>query len=85
MSARALAGLRITKLERDPSGGYWTARATLGGETVRVDRRYGSWRVVEFVRGREVARRDAAPALAAALQNKVTPLERKERTAREHG
>lgn len=85
MSAGGLEGLRITKLERDPTGSYWTARATLGGETVCVDCRWGSWQIVERVRGREVARRDCVPALAAALQDRLRPLERRERDVRERG
>jgi hypothetical protein len=66
--------LRITKVERDPEHGHWTARAVVNGEALRVDCCWGSWRAV--LPGDEY--REVVPALAAQLQRKVRPLERRE-------
>ena len=71
--------LTITKLERAPEG-YWRARVTgPDGVTVDVDRRDGAWfaEVRAAPRSQTMVRRDVLPHIAAALQAKVRPLERK--------
>lgn len=73
-------GLTITKLERNGDG-IWTARVSLNGQTINVDRRYGSWQalVPDERRGNKPVRREIRPEVAAALQDKVRPIEKKER------
>lgn len=66
----------ITCVRREPLEGFWTAHVTAGGETVHVDRRYGSWHAVRGTRRAEVL-----PHVAAALQQRVRRLERNEREA----
>lgn len=66
--------IRITSVRRHPLNGYWTAHVTTHGQTVHVDRRYGSWQAQSGVR-----RRDVTPHLARALQERVRPIERVER------
>lgn len=61
-------GLTITKLSNED--GYWTARVTLNGQTVDVDRRYGSWHAFKVNRETRT-RHDVMPAVAAALQERV--------------
>lgn len=70
--------MRITKLERVPEG-HWRARVTVDGTTVAVDNRFGSWRITPPGEGGSY--RELLPTLAARLQQKVCPLERKGRTA----
>jgi hypothetical protein len=74
----------ITKLERHEDG-YWAARVTLGGLTLEVDRKWGSWqaRVPERLRDgtRVVRRRGVLPHVAAELQARVRAAERRERVA----
>lgn len=65
----------ITKVERHPEEGYWTARVG----SVAHDRKYGSWQVsVRRTDGTE-DRREALPVVAAKLQEVVKRLERGER------
>lgn len=74
MSARELT---ITKLRRDH--GYWQARVTAGGRTINVDRRYGSWQAEpdnDYADG-SGRRTDVLPYVAAALQAKVRPIEKR--------
>jgi hypothetical protein len=74
----------ITKLGRDPEEGFWTARVTpAGGTTLEVDRRYGSWQAnVRDAPGvQSFHREDVLPHVAAALQERVRPVERAERAA----
>ena len=73
-----LPPFRITKLERAERG--WTAHVSVDGDTINVDCRYGSWQAQLRVRpgAREFVRRDLHPAVAAALQAKVRPLEKRE-------
>lgn len=71
--------LTITKLHFCEHG-YWKARVTgADGVTVEVDRRYGVWHAEVRVspRSRRMVRRDVLPHVAAALQAKVKPLEKK--------
>jgi hypothetical protein len=80
MSARELT---ITKLRRDELG-VWRARVTGPlGIPVDVDRRYGSWmgEVRVAPRSRTFVRRFCQPHVAAALQQKVRRLERREKVA----
>lgn len=72
--------LTITKLERAPEG-FWRARVTgADGVAVPVDRRYGAWfaEVRKAPRSRTMVRRDVLPHVAAALQAKVRPIEKRE-------
>lgn len=71
----------ITNVHRDPEHGFWRARVT-NGVTLDVDRRYGSWQAdVRVKRGaRTFTRQDVMPHVAAALQQRVRPLERAERS-----
>jgi hypothetical protein len=74
----------ITKLARDPDHGYWTARVTpCGGTTVCVDRQFGSWQAtVRDAPGLQSFHREfVLPPVAAALQERVRPIERAERAA----
>jgi hypothetical protein len=73
-----MSGLRITcvrRVEGDAAKGYWTARVTVGGRTYDVDRRSGSWRRDHPTR--EGWRIDLPADIAAELQRKVRPLERR--------
>lgn len=72
----------ITMVRRDPEHGFWRARVT-NGVTVDVDRRDGSWKAeVRTESGsRTFVRREVMPHVAAALQDRVRPLERAERDA----
>ncbi len=74
----------ITCLHRDEEHGFWRARVT-NGVTIDVDRRAGSWQAdVRSAPGaRSFTRRDVLPDVAKALQERVRPLERAERAARE--
>lgn len=66
--------IRITCLRRDAARGHWTARVTgPDGQTVDVDCQHGSWQTTNGTR------RDVLPPVAAALQERVRPLERGER------
>lgn len=69
----------ITKVQRSPEG-YWQANVTPAGadKPIRVDRRFGSWQVPV-----NEVRRDVLPHVAAALQEKVRPADRKEQKAKE--
>lgn len=73
-------GLRVTQLRRDPTGGYWTARVSLDGTTIDVDRCDGSWMAsVRRAPGhRTFVRREVLPFVAAVLQDRVRRLERQE-------
>lgn len=76
MSGRSLT---ITKLRRDADG-FWRARVTgADGNTYDVDRRFGSWQadVRPYPHARSTVRRDVLAWVAAALQAKVRPLERR--------
>jgi hypothetical protein len=66
--------LRITKLARDHTEGFWRARVSANGTTINVDRRYGSWQAQIGERRREVL-----PRVAAALQKQVRRREYRER------
>lgn len=71
----------VTKLERAPEG-FWRARVTVnGGETVDVDRRWGSWQAERRAqaRSRTFTRHDLLPDVARALQDRVRPLEKQEK------
>jgi hypothetical protein len=70
----------ITKVERHEDG-YWTARVTANGDTIRVDNKWGSWQatVPEVVNGARVTRRHVVlPQVAVELQRKVKLAERRE-------
>ena len=72
-----MASFQIRDLERhDARAGdhYWTARVVSGAVSIDVDSRDGSWLVRAGNGIREVALE-----VAAALQAKVRPLERRER------
>lgn len=68
----------ITCVHRDPDG-YWRARVSAGGVTLNVHRRYGSWLAEVRPRPgvRHVELREVLPHVAAALQARVRPLERR--------
>ena len=72
-----LPQFRITCLTNDE--GFWQARVTVAGDTIHVDRRYGSWHAIlrDGPRRRSFHRADVHPALAAELQRRVRPLEKK--------
>lgn len=72
--------LRVTQLQRHPEHGYWTARVSVGGTTVDVDCRDGSWLAsVRRAPGhRTFVRREVLPFVAAALQERVRRAERQE-------
>lgn len=70
----------ITKLHRDDKG-IWYARVTVDGEGHDVDRKYGSWRLTPAVEGGPY--RELLPGIVHALQDKVRPIEKAERIARE--
>lgn len=79
--------ITITKLQRCEQG-WWTARVTVNGHpTVSVDRRYGSWmaEVRTAPRVQQWARKDVGPEIAARLQEKVRPIERRERLEVQEG
>lgn len=77
----------ITKVERDPEHGFWTARVTVAGDdgpsgkpiARKVDRKYGSWQCT-LPWGQ---RTEVLPHIAAALQAKVRRIERAERKEEE--
>jgi len=78
MSTRELT---ITKLRRESGEEFWRANVTgPDGVTVAVDRQFGSWQgeVRTAKRSREFERRDVLAYVAAALQAKVRPIERRE-------
>lgn len=77
MSRSALPPFVVTKLNRDE--GYWRARVTVNGDTIQVDRRHGSWLAVlrDGPRRRSFHRAEVHPALAAELQRRVRPLDKK--------
>lgn len=72
----------ITCLHRDPERGFWRARVT-NGATYDVDRSAGSWLADRRTRvgARTFTRCEVLPHVAAALQQRVRPLERAERQA----
>lgn len=64
----------VTKLQRSEQG-YWTARVTpVGGDTVEVHRRFGSW-----LRDVPGGYRELPQGWPTALQERVRLLERRER------
>lgn len=71
----------ITLVRRDPEDGFWRARVTCDGVTLDVDRQFGSWQadVRAGPRRRSFRRIDVLPDVAAALQDRVRPLEKAER------
>lgn len=68
----------ITKLERCAAG-YWTARVTCDGQTIEVDRRYGSWQATIGSNGNS-HREFVMPHVAEALQEKLPLSERRPKT-----
>lgn len=69
-------GFRITKVRRDPEGGWWRARVTLNRQRPEeVHRRFGSWMMDGTEHGHLVEVRHD---IAAALQEKVRQQERRE-------
>ena len=81
MSRPDLPSWTITKLTRER--GYWQARVSVNGDGVDVDRRYGSWRAIvrDGPRRRTFHVEEVHPDLAASLQAKVRPIDRKEKQA----
>lgn len=76
----------VTKLRREDD--IWRAHVSDGqGNTIEVDRRFGSWHaLVPRVKGStKRVRRDVLPHVAHALQAKVRPIEKAERRAKEEG
>jgi hypothetical protein len=69
--------LTITKLERDDEG-HWRCRITVDGQTYSVHRKYGSW-----MHETEDERRHLSPDIAAAIQAKVYPIEKREQRERQ--
>lgn len=74
----ALPVFRITQLRHE--AGYWQARVSVNGDTLDVDRRCGSWQasVRDAPRASTFHRRELHPEVAAALQVRVRPLEKRE-------
>lgn len=72
----------ITLVHRDPEHGFWCARVT-NGQGYDVDRSAGSWLADRRTRvgSRTFTRCEVLPHVAAALQQRVRPLERAERQA----
>lgn len=73
----SLPRFTITQLNSDP--GYWQARVSINGDSVGVDRKHGSWQAIvrDGPRLRSFHRTEVHPQLAAKLQEKVRPLEKK--------
>lgn len=69
-------GLTITCLQKHPEHGYWTAHITANGVTLNVDRKHGSWLIVEQANGFE-RRREVLPYVAEALQARLPMSERR--------
>jgi hypothetical protein len=69
--------LTITKLERDEKS-FWKCNITTGGKTLLAHRKSGSWMLED-----KDGLRELLPEIAALVQEKVRPLEKKERLARE--
>jgi len=72
-----LPSFTITKLNRD--AGFWAARVSVNGDTIDVDTRYGSWQAVlrDGPHKRTFHRTEVPPALAAKLQEKVRPADKR--------
>lgn len=72
--------LRITKPER-VAGEYWQLNASLGGRTRTFHNRFGTWQT-DRRRSDDwppaVMRREALPAIARALTQKIRRLERRQ-------
>ena len=73
----AVLNIKITKLERDEEG-KWHCNVTVGGKTFPVHCKYGSW-MYEDKRGMK----DVLPFVAEAIQERVRPIEKRERIIRE--
>jgi hypothetical protein len=73
MSSRSLT---ITKLERDEEG-FWTCNITADGQTVAAHRKFGSW----LIDGEDGMMKEVQHDIAGKIQEKVRPLEKKERLA----
>lgn len=82
MTSPSIPSVTVTKL--DDTDGYWSARVSVNGDTLSVDRRYGSWQAVirDGPRTRTFHRRDVHPQLAALLQQKVRPREHQQKIKR---
>lgn len=65
-------GFQIRDLNRDK--GFWSARLVVDGESFTVDRKYGSWMLVDEVDGVE-KRRDLLHRYAVKLQLQVRRIE----------
>lgn len=76
MSPAGRREFTITQVRRSEDG-HWLANVTpaSGAEGIEVNRQFGSWQVPVNGDGR---RRDVLPHIAAALQERVRPLERRE-------
>lgn len=80
-----MAEFQIRDLERvHPKSGraYWTARVVVGKTWIAVNTIHGSWQADLSHIGTPI-RCDVQPHVAAALQAKVRPLERREARERE--
>lgn len=82
-ASEELAGVdvvRITKPERT-AGGWWVANASVAGQTRTFHNRYGTWQT-DRRRSDDwppaAARREALPAIARALTQKIKRLERRQ-------
>lgn len=69
----------ITKLQRDSEEGFWTCNITSGGKTHHALSRHGSW----MIDAEDGLMKEVMPDVAAKIQEKVRPIEKKERIARE--
>lgn len=80
-----MTDFQIRDLERvRPSSGlaYWKARVVVGKTWIAVNTIHGSWQADLSHLGAPI-RCDVQPHVAAALQEKVRPLERREKRERE--
>jgi hypothetical protein len=73
-----MEGIRITKFERHPEGGYWTARVHNGDAMMVVHCKYGSWQTEPDTEGRM---RDVLAPLSFELTAKMRLAEKHERDA----
>jgi hypothetical protein len=70
--------LTITKLERDDKG-FWKCNITADGVTVQAHCKFGSW----LIDGEDGLMKEVMPDIAAKIQEKVRPIEKKERIVKE--
>jgi hypothetical protein len=75
-----MEGIRITKLQRDPEGGFWTANVSNGDRTLPVHHKFGSWMTWP---NKEGIFQDVHPLIAAELTAKMRREEKREKNGGE--